>query len=111
MAETHVDIRGEKFLINGKLTYHEIEGSRQQARGLLMNARFIQGIFDDKAEPDRFARFGRHKYDPDKNTDDLIAALPQWYAHGLRAFTVGLQGGGPVFTIDDWSTIDNNPFG
>lgn len=110
MLNTHIDIKGEKFLINGQLTYSEIRGSKEQAHGLLMNARFIQGIFDDKAERERFARFGRDVYDPEQNTDDLIAALPQWYSHGLRAFTVGLQGGGPVFTIEDWSTIDNNPF-
>jgi hypothetical protein len=77
----------------------------------LMNARFIQGIFDDQAQPQRFAIFGHDTWNPEANTDRLIAALPQWYAHGLRAFTVGLQGGGPVLTLDDWSTIDNNPFG
>ena len=75
-----------------------------------MNARFIQGIFDDKADPARFARFGHDVYDPAANTARLVAALPQWYDHGLRAFTVGLQGGGPCFTINN-RTIDNNPFG
>jgi hypothetical protein len=110
VSKTRVEINGEKFLINGKLTCSEIDGSKSEAHGLLMNARFIQGIFYDKAMPERFARFGHAIYDPDKNTDDLIAALPEWYKHGLRAFTVGLQGGGPVFTIEDWSTIYNSPF-
>jgi len=110
MSQTHLDIKGEKFLINGQLTYSEIPGVKEQAKGLLMNARFIQGIFDDKAHQERFARFGKERYDPEKNTDDLITALPEWYSYGLRAFTVGLQGGGPVFTIEDWTTIDNNPF-
>jgi len=110
VGQTHVAIQGEKFLINGKLTYSEIENSHVSAHGLLMNARFIQGIFDDKADRSRFARFGREVYDPDKHTDDLIAALPEWYSYGLRAFTVGLQGGGPVYTIEDWSSIDNNPY-
>lgn len=110
MYKTHISVEGEKFLINGKLIYSEIEGSKKEVHGLLMNARFIQGLFDDKAAPERFARFGRKVYDPEQNTDDLIKALPEWYAHGLRAFTVGLQGGGPVFTIDDWSTINNSPF-
>ena len=106
----HVNVKGEKFLIDGKLTYKEIQESNPEAHGLLMNARFIQGVFDDKAKPERFARFGMEPYDAEKNTDDLIAALPQWYAYGLRAFTVGLQGGGPVYTIDDLTTIDNSPF-
>jgi len=111
MTKTTLDISGQKFLINGKLTYSKIEGSEPEARGLLMNARFIQGIFDDKAAPERFAIFGHDVWDPEANTDRLIVALQQWYDHGLRAFTVGLQGGGPVLTLDDWSTIDNNPYG
>ncbi len=73
-----------------------------------MNARFIQGIFDDKAEIERYNRYGK-VFDQDRNTDELIEALPEWYAKGLRAFTVGLQGGGPCFTINN-STIHNNPF-
>ena len=111
MTKTSIDIQGTQFLINGTPTYADIEGSKAAAHGLLMNARFIQGIFDDKAAPERFAIFGHDSWDPEANTDRLIAALPQWYDHGLRAFTVGIQGGGPVLTLDDWSTIDNNPYG
>jgi hypothetical protein len=105
-----IDVKGEMFLVDGKPTYSEIEGSRPEAHGLLMNARFIQGIFHDKANPERFNRFGKGPFDPERNTDDLIGALPQWHAHGLRAFTVGLQGGGPVYTVEDLTTIDNSPF-
>jgi len=111
MSKTHISVNGEKFFVNNKLVYSEIEGSNPSAHGLLMNARFIQGIFDDKADPQRFHRFGKGSFNPDKNTDDLIAALPEWYSYGLRAFTVGLQGGGPCFTIEDFSSIENNPFG
>lgn len=110
MGKTIVEVRGENFYINGKLTYSEIEGSNPSSHGLLMNARFIQGIFDDKADRSRFARFGHDVYDPMKNTENLIAALPEWYSYGLRAFTVGFQGGGPVFTVSN-DTIYNNPFG
>ena len=110
MPKTHVTIQEESFLINGQLSYTEIVDSNPAAHGLLMNARFIQGIFDDKAEPSRFARFGKGHFDPLENTHNLIKALPQWYAHGLRAFTVGFQGGGPCFTINN-ATIENNPFG
>jgi hypothetical protein len=110
MSHTHLDIQGESFLINDKLTYAEIAGSEPSVHGLLMNARFIQGIFDDQADPARFARFGHETYDPAANTARLVAALPQWHEHGLRAFTVGIQGGGPCFTINN-RTIENNPFG
>jgi len=70
---------------------------------------FTQGIFDDKTDRQRFNRFHK-KFDADENTNDFIAALPKWYEYGLRAVTVGIQGGMPVFTIDV-NTIDNNPFG
>lgn len=106
--QTKLSIDGTRFRINGSLTYSEIPGCPEEYRGLLMNARFIQGVFDDKEDPRRFDRFGR-SFDPEENTEHLIAALPQWYAHGLRAITVGFQGGGPCFTIDS-ATIDNNPF-
>lgn len=109
MPKTTLSIQGEKFLINGKLTYAEIVGSNPEAHGLLMNARFIQGIFDDKADPARFHRFNR-EFDPEQHTDQLIAALPEWYKYGLRGFTVGFQGGGPCFTVE-LTSIDNNPFG
>ena len=109
MPSTALTIQGEQFLINGQLTYSELAGSKPEAHGLLMNARFIQGIFDDKADPRRYDRFGRI-FDPEQHTDDLIAALPAWYEVGLRGLTVGFQGGGPCFTVDN-QTIDNNPFG
>jgi hypothetical protein len=110
MGQTHLDIRGSRFLINGLETYADIPGSRPEVRGLLMNARFIQGVFDDAGGRERYARFGFDRFDPEENTDRLIAALPDWYRYGLRAFTVGFQGGGPCFTMDS-ATIDNNPFG
>lgn len=108
MGQTTLDMRGTDFYINGRPVYSEVEGAGD-ARGLLMNARFIQGVFDDRTDRTRFHRFGRH-FDPDRNTDALIAALPEWYKYGLRAITVGFQGGWPVFTVDV-RTIDNNPFG
>lgn len=101
-------IEGRRFLINGKLVYSEIPKCPEEYKGLLMNARFIQGVFDDSMDASRFNRFGR-QFEPDKNTDDLIASLQEWYDTGLRAVTIGFQGGGSCFTIDSY-TINNNPF-
>ena len=109
MGKTNISIKGEDFYINGRLVYEEIETSKKECHGLLMNARFIQGIFDDKADVQRFNRFGVECFDPEKHTDGLIESLPQWYDFGLRAITVGFQGGGPCFTIEN-NTIINNPF-
>lgn len=36
--------------------------------------------------------------------------MPAWYEKGLRAITVGLQGGGPIYSYQDWSTIDTGSF-
>jgi hypothetical protein len=108
--KTTLGIRGEKFLINDCLTYSELPDGRPPVHGLLMNARFIQGIFDDRTGRARYARFGAASFDPEEHADALARALPAWHQYGLRAFTVGLQGGMPVFTIEN-STIDNNPFG
>ena len=110
MSQTHIEIDGASFRLNGAPTYSEIDACPPVARGLLMNARFIQGIFDDRAAPERFVRWGHPVWDPQANTQRLIEALPAWHAQGLRAFTVGLQGGGPCFTVNN-DTIDNNPFG
>ncbi|MEM7129767.1 MAG: hypothetical protein AAF702_25770 [Chloroflexota bacterium] len=108
MSKTALNITDTRFTINDRLTYSDIPKSKPQVHGLLMNARFIQGIFDDKADPSRFCRFGV-EWDAEANTERLIAALPEWKRHGLLAFTVGLQGGMPVLTIEN-KTIDNNPY-
>ncbi|MFI3257191.1 MAG: hypothetical protein R3Y36_02710, partial [Spirochaetales bacterium] len=110
MGKTVISIEGENFLINSEKVYSDIESSNPECHGLLFNARFIQGIFDDAKDASKYSRFGVKKWNADENTDALIRSLPQWYAYGLRAFTVGFQGGGPCFTVDS-RTINNNPFG
>lgn len=105
---TKLTIDSTKFLINNQLIYSELKSCNPAYHGLMMNARFIQGVFDDKQDVARFHRYGR-TFDPDANTDALIASLQSWYDHGLRAITVGFQGGGPCFTIDNL-TIQNNPY-
>lgn len=105
--KTKMEIVGDKFYINAKPTYSEIPNCPYQ--GLLMNARFIQGIYDDKNGLERYQRFGR-SFEPESNTDQMIASLQEWYDAGLRAFTVGVQGGGPCFSLP-LESIDNNPYG
>lgn len=109
MLKTVLTIKNEDFYINNEKVYSNITGSDPSIHGLLMNARFIQGIFDDKEDVSRYNRFGK-EFDAERNTDELIKELPRWYEFGLRAFTVGFQGGGPCFTIKN-NTIHNNPFG
>lgn len=106
MSKTILSIKGDQFLINDQLIYKECPAS--EYHGLLMNARFIQGVFDDSSNPERFNRFGR-TFDSKVNTDTLIKSLPAWYAKGLRGITVGFQGGGPCFTVEN-KTITNHPY-
>lgn len=106
--KTILSIVDDKFLINDKMTYSEIAECPKEYHGLLMNSRMIQGVFDDKFDTKRYNRFGK-KFNADENTDNLVNALPLWYTYGLRAITVGFQGGGPCYTINN-QTINNNPF-
>lgn len=111
MSKTSYKIENGNFYINGKLTYDEIPDGNPKVKGLLFNARFINGVFDD-ANPDhvgKYDRFGR-KFDRDRNTEELVRALPAWYKAGLRAITVGLQAGGPIYTFEDWGCIQTNAF-
>lgn len=63
---------------------------RGRAHGKLMMLRLAQGIFDDEWMTEQ-------KFDPDDNTNRLIAALDVYKAHGVLAFSVGLQGGNPGY--------------
>ena len=110
MGKTIVSIKGCQFLINGAPVYSELPGCPKQMHGLLFNQRLIQGIFDDVGHRERYQRAGFPPFDPDENTACLIASLPEWYACGMRAFTIGLQGGGPVGLLDA-NEVNFNPYG
>jgi hypothetical protein len=96
-SRTVVAIDGEKFLLNGKPTYAGRSWEGVSIEGRLMNSRMVQGAFDD-LNPETRSRWafpdGR-PWDPDRNTREFIAAMPEWRRHGLLAFTLNLQGGSP----------------
>jgi len=91
-GHTTVAIQGTRFLINGELT-----SPGKPAEGMLLNTRMAQAIFDDENP----ATAGEWKYpdtgvwDPQRNTNELVAMLPTYAQHGIRMITVGLQGGCP----------------
>ncbi len=94
---TEVSIDADRFLINGKPTYPGRTYKGMKIEGLLMNCRTVQAIFDD-ANPEtrgKWAYPDTGKWDPDRNTREFVAAMPEWRRHGLLAFTVNLQGGSP----------------
>lgn len=96
-AETIVSIQGEDFHLNGKPTYAGREWQGHRIEGLLMNSRMVQGIFDDRnvETAKNWAYPDTGKWDAERNTREFIAAMPEWRAHGLLAFTLNLQGGSP----------------
>ena len=96
--KTIVSIKGEKFLINGEPTYKGVSWNGNKIEGLLMNSRMVQGIFDDlnPATVDNWKYPDTQKWDADRNTNEFIKAMDQWYSKGLLAFTLNLQGGSPM---------------
>lgn len=96
-AETIVSIQGEDFHINGRPTYAGREWQGHRIEGLLMNSRMVQGVFDDRNPEtvNHWAYPDTGKWDAERNTREFIAAMPEWRAHGLLAFTLNLQGGSP----------------
>src|SRR5262245_30516796 len=94
---TEVAIKGDAFWINGRPTYEGRTWQGYQIEGLLLNARMVQGIFDDlnPQTRDRWAYPDTKQWDAERNTREFVAAMPEWRRHGLRAFTINLQGGSP----------------
>lgn len=94
---THVSIVADQFFLNGQPTYPGRVWRGHRIEGLLLNSRMVQGIYDDlnPATAPRWAYPDTGKWDAARNTREFIAAIPQWRAHGLLAFTLNLQGGSP----------------
>jgi CubicO group peptidase (beta-lactamase class C family) len=82
-AKTTIAIRGDNWLINGKPTY-----PGAAADGLLLNVRMVNAIFEDQRRTD---------FDPAANTREFLDHLPSNIKHGVRAFTISLQGGYPGY--------------
>jgi N-acetylneuraminic acid mutarotase len=97
VRQTSVSIVGDRFFINGQPTYAGRTWQNHRIEGLLMNTRMVQGIFDDlnPATVGRWVYPDTGKWDADRNTREFIAAMPQWKAYGVLAFTLNLQGGSP----------------
>lgn len=94
-SNTTVSIRDGRWHINGRVTY---PGAR--AEGLLMNARMVNATFEDR-NPATCPK----GFDPEANTDEFVQMIPDYVAHGVRAFTLSLQGGAPGYEGADNSAF------
>ncbi|MEP7361871.1 MAG: hypothetical protein ABI972_01330 [Acidobacteriota bacterium] len=63
---------------------------KPEAAGRLMNLRVTQALFHDEW-------LTEYPFDPEKNTDRVIAALDTYKAHGILAVNVSLQSGNPGY--------------
>ncbi|HUU22389.1 MAG TPA: hypothetical protein VM389_07610 [Phycisphaerae bacterium] len=95
-SRTTVGIDGQAFQINGRPTYPGRVYEGMKVEGLLLNARLVQGIFDDR-NPDTRATwdYPDGPWAPDRNTDEFVAAMGVWRRRGLISFTINFQGGSP----------------
>lgn len=109
---TQVSISDVEFLLDGKPTYpgRRFEGHRVQ--GLLFNVRAVQATFDDANPATRhlWAYPDTSVWDPDRNTQGFCQALPSWRTHGVLAFTINFQGGGPLYAPEIYYRFDNNGY-
>jgi hypothetical protein len=95
--QTFVSIVGDEFYLNGRPTYEGRHWKGHKIQGLLLNARLVQGLFDDRNTNtvQRWAYPDTGGWDPERNTREFLAAMPLWRQRGLLAFTINLQGGSP----------------
>jgi len=86
-TKTWLALMDGRWHINGRVTYPDAK-----AEGLLMNVRMVNSVFEDRNDQTRPEGF-----DSDRNTDAFVAQIPDYVAHGMRAFTIFLQGGMPGY--------------
>jgi len=96
-SSTTVSIEGENIFINDEITLKGRTFEGVSLEGLLPNARLVQGIFDDlnPETRDLWVYPDTKVWDAERNTNEFVAAMPDWRKHGLLAFTLNLQGGSP----------------
>jgi hypothetical protein len=96
-GQTVISIDGDRFLINGRLTYAGQRYHDWEVEGLLLNSRMVQATFDD-LNPETRSRWAYPDtgvWDAERNVREFLAMLPTYRRHGLLAVTLNLQGGSP----------------
>ena len=109
---TQLSILGKDFLLNDKPTYSGRVFEGHRIEGLLFNVRAVQATFDD-ANPEtrrHWAYPDTGEWDPERNVTEFCEALPSWRDHGVLAFTINFQGGGPLYIPEIYQNYNNNGF-
>jgi hypothetical protein len=107
-----VSVRGRDIYLDGVITHES-----SQLEGTLPNIRAVNATFDDEnpATVDRWAYPNTGDWNRNRNTRELINALPDWREAGVLAATLSFQGGGPVDsefgTRQPWKNSAFNSYG
>lgn len=110
--KTRISIAGTQFRINDRPTYEGVSYRGKSIEGLLFNSRMVQAVFDDEC-PETVERWkypDTAEWDPDRNTNEFCEHLPEYREYGLLAVTVGLQGGGSIYTPDIYDNYVNSAY-
>ena len=109
---TKLSIDGTKFLLNGRPTYEGRYYKGKPIEGLLFNSRMIQAIFDDEnpITEKNWKYPDTGEWDPDRNTREFCEMLPEYKKYGMLGFTVGMQGGGSIYTPEIYDAYENSAF-
>lgn len=101
-----------KFLIDGRPTYSDINNAGPAVLGKLLNFRAVQATFDDENPETKFLwRYpDESEYDPERQTNEFIAHLPEYKKYGVIGFTINFQGGVPVAKVTNRQKWINTAF-
>jgi hypothetical protein len=99
-AATHattVSIEGNAFHINGKPTYPGRSYKGHKIEGQLFTSRMVNCIINDQNPETRgMWAYADGPWDPERNTNEFVAALPLYRSHGLTSIAFNVQGGSPM---------------
>ena len=91
---TSIAIKGNEFFLNGKVTYPDRSFRGNKIQGLLFTSRMVNAIVNDQNPETRgMWAYRDGPWDPERNTNEFIAALPSYRAHGLTSVAFNIQGG------------------
>jgi len=93
---SRISIEDGAFRVNGTPTYAGRTWRGHRIEGRLFNSRMANAIADDENPATRGAwAYADGDWDAERNTRELIAALPDYRAHGLLAVCLNISGGSP----------------
>lgn len=90
--QTRVALEGERWLLNGQVTY-----PGAAAEGRLMNVRMVNATFEDDRPRDAWPAVLPQTFDAGANTTRFLGRMSDYVGAGVRAFTLNLQGGSPNY--------------